>query len=80
MQEQPDPQRIGAILRRTTSLTEEALANCLSLQPGGKPRRRLGQILVEETHVTDGNVAAALAQQFGYTFLDCVPKDGPDTG
>lgn len=80
MREQAAPSRIGAILKQTTSLTEEALAHCLTLQSEGEPHRRLGQILIEEALAGDDDIAAALARQFGYAFLDHLPKEGIERG
>jgi len=80
MIEQPDPKRLGDILKQTTSLTDKALSHCLALQPQQDPYRRIGQILVEEALVDDADIAAALAKQFGYSFLDQVPKEGIEKG
>jgi len=65
-------ERIGAILERRVDLSRSALEEALARQRqrGG----RLGEILIERGQVDETDVLAALADQFGFAFLDRLPE------
>lgn len=69
---------IGQILVQRTSLTDQQLAEALPLQTEQGQHRKIGQILIEEGHVTEDEVLRALAQQWGFSYLDKIPDEKLD--
>lgn len=65
----------GQILQGQTSLSEEQLSEALSFQVRENRRERIGQILINEGYVTEIDVLRALAQQWGLSYLDNIPRE-----
>jgi len=59
---------IGQILLRRTALTEQQLADGLSLQDGQDGRRRIGEVLVEGGFISSREVLSALSEQWNIPF------------
>lgn len=64
---------IGKILKENTSLTDDALSECLRVQSQLDVPQRIGQILLEKGFVSESDIAQALSQQVGYLYLDQIP-------
>jgi general secretion pathway protein E len=65
---------LGQILLRETSLAEQQLADALLLQTNENQGQRIGRILIRTGHVTEIEVIKALAQQWGFSYLDNIPQ------
>ncbi len=64
---------IGQVLVRRTSLSQEDLAAALSYQEQQAPEKRIGQILIEMGHVDDHEISKALAEQWGFPYVEEIP-------
>jgi general secretion pathway protein E len=64
---------LGQVLMSQTSLTEEELAAALSYQEQQAPERRIGQILVEMGRVSESDLSKALAEQWGFPYVEEIP-------
>ena len=64
---------IGQILVRRTSLSAGDLDVALSFQEREAPEKRIGQILIEMGHVGEGDVGAALAEQWDVPYWAEIP-------
>lgn len=71
-------EQIGQILLRQTALTEPQLARALSLQKEERPRRLIGEFLVEQGLIQPRELARALADQWELGFLPSIAKDQLD--
>ncbi|MEE9403993.1 MAG: ATPase, T2SS/T4P/T4SS family, partial [Algisphaera sp.] len=60
--------QIGQILKQWRLITEEQLE--AGLKQSKSSRKRLGECLVAQGHVTENDIAKALASQFGLEFVD----------
>jgi type IV pilus assembly protein PilB len=60
--------KLGEILLEWGSVTQQGLDQAVTLARGA--RKRLGEALVEASFVKEGEVAKALADQFGMEFID----------
>lgn len=69
---------VGQILVQQTSVTEQQLAEALSLQAGQEEHKKIGQILMKEGYVSNDEVLRALAQQWGVAYLDKIPQEKLD--
>lgn len=65
---------IGQMLLRTTSLSENDLAEALSRQEEC-PEKKIGQVLIEMEHVRELDVCRALAEQWHFAYMEKIPSD-----
>ncbi len=65
--------KLGEILLEWGSVTQQGLDQAVTLAKGS--RKRLGEALVEASFVKEGEVAKALADQFGMEFIDLDKKE-----
>ena len=61
--------RFGAILLKYNMISYENLHKALRLQNYSKPRRFLGEILIEEKMITEENLVSALSRQFKIPYV-----------
>ncbi|MBN1507506.1 MAG: type II secretion system ATPase GspE [Sedimentisphaerales bacterium] len=67
--------QIGQILVRRKALSQEDLAGALALQEQQIPGKRIGQLLVESGHISEGDVGKALAEQWGYPYVEQIAAE-----
>lgn len=63
---------IGQLLLLSTSLTEAQLSEALDVCKRQKSNQKLGQILIERNYITPGELANALAKQWGFEYLPII--------
>jgi general secretion pathway protein E len=66
---------IGQILVRCTTLSQEDLTGALALQEQQAPDKRVGQLLVESGRISESDVGKALAEQWGYPYVEKIAAE-----
>ena len=70
---------IGEILVHRTALSKEDLAGALAIQEEQAPEKRIGQLLVEMGRISETDVGKALAEQWGYPYVEEITAESIGT-
>jgi len=62
--------RLGSLLMELGYITEKQLNVALNQQAQGGKKRRLGEILIENHHITEYDLAQVLSMNFGLSYLE----------
>ena len=62
-------------MREHASLTEQQLSEALSCQMKETTHHRIGEILIREGHVAEGQIIEALSRQWEISYLDKIPQE-----
>ena len=63
-------ERIGSILLKNKSITQDELDSCIKMQENSDVAEKLGVILRRYNFVSDEELARALAKQVGWRYFD----------
>jgi type IV pilus assembly protein PilB len=62
--------RLGSLLMELGYITEKQLNASLNQQAQGGKKKRLGEILIENNHITEYDLAQVLSMNFGISYLE----------
>ncbi len=71
--------RIGEILVRRAVLSQDDLAGALTAQQEQASEKRIGQLLIEMGRVSEADVGKALAEQWGYPYVEEIASESVGT-